>query len=169
MARLALKAKLALKDNEAETTRNREADRDFVRSCVARLKSIELRLDVGCGDEWFKRLDLVEDLVGFAQQLDPLRRLAALEDGTDSAWLASVCANGTVPDDQHSELSRRVLRQLDDVDRAVPPMRAPADMLGESILKYFDGHGIFMGTIVEYDEHTGFRLQVRRALPTALP
>ena len=25
-------------------------------------------------------------------------------------------------------------------------------------MKHFEGHGIFMGTIVEYDQHTGFRV-----------
>jgi hypothetical protein len=102
----------------------------------------------------------VDDLAGLAQQLEQLRRLTNLEEDADSAWLAEVCSGGgSVPDEQQSEFSRRLLRHLDDVDRAVPPMRRPVDMLGECILKYFDGHGIFMGTIVEYDEFTGFRLQ----------
>ena len=47
----------------------------------------------------------------------------------------------------------------DEVDKAVPAARSPTDMLGEVVLKYVEGHGIFMGTIVEYDQHTGFRLQ----------
>ena len=142
----------------ASSSRPPARNREFVRGCVARLKQVELRLDVGCGDEWFRRLDGVDDLAGLAQQLEQLRRLTNLEEDADSAWL-KVCAGGSVPDEQQSEFSRRLLRHLDDVDRAVPPMRRPVDMLGECILKYFDGHGIFMGTIVEYDEFTGFRLQ----------
>ena len=168
MALKALKAKVRGVDATGETpasthsrplARNREADRDFVRGCVARLKQIELRLDAGCGEDWFHSLDSVDDLLGLAQQLEPLRKLTSLDTSSDGTWLSEICADGILADEHQSELSRRLLRHLDDVDRAVPPMRAPHDMLGESILKYFDGHGIFMGTIVEFDEHTGFRLQ----------
>ena len=58
----------------------------------------------------------------------------------------------------------RVLQLLDDVDRAVPPTRKPADMLGECVLKHFEGHGTFMGTIVEYDQHIRNALMVRAAI-----
>jgi len=32
-------------------------------------------------------------------------------------------------------------------------------MLGEVVFKQFKGHGTFIGTIIEYDQQTGFRLQ----------
>ena len=38
-------------------------------------------------------------------------------------------------------------------------MRPFREMLGEVVLKHFEGHGTFMGTIIEYDDQTGFRLQ----------
>lgn len=45
------------------------------------------------------------------------------------------------------------------LDAAVPPVRKPAEMLGEVVFKQFKGHGTFIGTIMEYDAQTGFRLQ----------
>ena len=68
----------------ASSSRPPARNREFVRGCVARLKQIELRLDVGCGDEWFRRLDGVDDLAGLAQQLEQLRRLTNLEEDADS-------------------------------------------------------------------------------------
>ena len=44
--------------------------------------------------------------------------------------------------------------------RASPGARPYREMLGEVVLKHFEGHGTFMGTIIEYDEQTGFRIQV---------
>ena len=44
--------------------------------------------------------------------------------------------------------------------RANPGARPYREMLGEVVLKHFEGHGTFMGTIIEYDEQTGFRIQV---------
>ena len=49
--------------------------------------------------------------------------------------------------------------------RANPGARPYREMLGEVVLKHFEGHGTFMGTIIEYDEQTGFRIQVTRAPP----
>ena len=43
--------------------------------------------------------------------------------------------------------------------RASPGSRPYREMLGEVVLKHFEGHGTFMGTIIEYDEQTGFRIQ----------
>ena len=47
--------------------------------------------------------------------------------------------------------------------RASPGARPYREMLGEVVLKHFEGHGTFMGTIIEYDEQTGFRIQVTHA------
>ena len=49
--------------------------------------------------------------------------------------------------------------------RANPGARPYREMLGEGGLKHFEGHGTFMGTIIEYDEQTGFRIQVTPASP----
>ena len=49
--------------------------------------------------------------------------------------------------------------------RANPGARPYREMLGEVVLKHFEGHGTFMGTIIEYDEQTGFRIQVTPASP----
>lgn len=57
-------------------------------------------------------------------------------------------------------MCRRLAQRLNEVEHVVPPARKPTEMLGEVVLKHFEGHGTFMGTIVEYDENTGFRLQV---------
>lgn len=45
------------------------------------------------------------------------------------------------------------------MSRANPQARPYREMVGEVVLKHFEGHGVFMGTIIEYDEQTGFRLQ----------
>ena len=127
--------------------------KEFVRGCVERLKSIELRLDHGCASGWLKDVEAVDDLLGVAQQMVPLLKLANLE-----------APQQPFTDMDSAELSRSVMRLLDDVDRAVAPARKPTDMIGECVLKHFEGHGAFMGTIVEYDEHTGFRLMVRARL-----
>ena len=136
-------------------------EKELLRGCVDRLSQIEGRLDIGCGDEWHLALRSIDDMVGLGLHLVRLQKLTSLNGSAESAWLEATCTASELSDDQHAELSRRLLRHLDDIDRVVPPARNPADMLGESILKYFDGHGIFMGTIVEYDQHTGFRLQAR--------
>ena len=54
--------------------------------------------------------------------------------------------------------------------RASPGARPYREMLGEVVLKHFEGHGTFMGTIIEYDEQTGFRIQAatRTHLPLGL-
>ena len=57
---------------------------------------------------------------------------------------------------QHMSLLTARLAAL---DAAVPPVRKPAEMLGEVVFKQFKGHGTFIGTIMEYDAQTGFRLQ----------
>lgn len=157
MAKLLAKAEAA-RAAERLAISKRESGRELVRSCRDQLRQIESRLDVGVDGRWLEQLESVEDVVGLAQQMVPLQRLTTLDGNPESAWIEGMVAQ-PVPDEQVDELARRVVRQLDQLDRVVPPARNPADMLGESILKYFDGHGIFMGTIVEYDEHTGFRLQ----------
>ena len=130
---------------------------DVVKGCIDRLKNIEVRLDVGVDPGWLKELDAVQDMVGVAAQLLPLQKIASLDDAEPAKWLQGATADGA--DVDSVELSKRVLQALDEVDRAVPPARDPTDMLGEVVLKHFEGHGTFMGTIVEYDQHTGFRLQ----------
>jgi len=40
-----------------------------------------------------------------------------------------------------------------------PVLRSHRDIIGEVVLKQFGPHGTFMGTVVEYDEKTGFRVQ----------
>ena len=134
---------------------------DFVRGCCERLRQIEGRLDHGCTTKWLAALDAVEDVLGVAAQLLPLRLLTKHDDtaGQQVPWLKQAVGASGVADDQRAELSRRVIQLIDEVDKAVPPARNPVDMLGECVLKHFDGHGTFMGTIVEYDQHTGFRVQ----------
>ena len=87
----------------------------------------------------------MEDVVGLAQLLVPLQRLTALHGSAESAWLEAAFAQ-PISEDMLGELSRRFIRHLDDIDRVVPPARNPLDLLGESILKYFDGHGILTRT-----------------------
>ena len=41
----------------------------------------------------------------------------------------------------------------------LPTPRPYRDIIGEVVLKPFGPHGTFMGTVVEYDEKTGFRVQ----------
>ena len=102
----------------------------------------------------------MDDLLGIARQLLPLQSITKHEDGSEIVgWLQNAIASAASGEEVHAELSRRVMRLLDEVDKAVPAARNPTDMLGEVVLKYFEGHGIFMGTIVEYDQHTGFRVQ----------
>ena len=99
---------------------------DFVRGCCDMLRQIEGRLDHGCSSDWLERVDAVEDLVGVAQQLLPLQKLTAHNDSAQVSWLqANVGGGGAVSVDQQ-ELSRRVIRLLDEVDKAVPPARNPS-------------------------------------------
>ena len=151
-----MKKQLLAKANNAKS--------ELVKGCVDRLKQIEGRLDNGCVPAWLKGLDTVSDMLGVAQRLLPLQKLTSMVDGEGAVpWLQEAIGPPGGPPgenaDDAAELSRRVLRLLDDVDRAVAPARDPVGMLGEVVLKHFEGHGMFMGTIVEYDQHTGFRLQ----------
>ena len=137
---------------------------ELVKGCLDRMKQIEGRLDYGASPSWLRELDAVHDMLGVAQQLLPLQKLASLDgmEGSEPVrWLREAIGPppGAGATDDPAELSRRVLRLLDDVDRAVPAARDPIDMLGEVVLKHFEGHGTFMGTIVEYDAGTGFRVQ----------
>ena len=133
--------------------------RAFVKGCTDKLREIELRLDHGCSRKWLAELDLAEDLSGVAKLLLPLQRRASVS-GLEDGWLEKLI---TLPradlEDDQAELSRRMMHRLDKIDQAVPAGRKPTEMLGEVVLKHFDGFGTFMGTVVEYDEDTGFRLQ----------
>ncbi|KAL1499084.1 hypothetical protein AB1Y20_013598 [Prymnesium parvum] len=131
----------------------------FVRGCTDRLREIEVRLDHGCSAKWLRQLEQCEDLAGVARLLLALQRRTPLH-ALDNAWLESLeSLDPSEVEEQQAELSRRLMHRLDEIDRAVAPARKPAEMLGETVLKHFEGHGTFMGTIVEYDEATGFRLQ----------
>lgn len=129
----------------------------YVRGIADRLRSIEGRLDHGCSSRWLKDLAAVEDLSSIAQLLLPLQSAAQLS--FENGWLEQLSARDLTEDEQ-SDFSRRLMRRLEEVDRAVSAARKPTDMLGEVVLKHFDGHGTFMGTIIEFDATTGFRLQV---------
>ena len=136
--------------------------RTFIRGCTDRLREIEVRLDHGCSGRWLNQLDQCEDMSGVAKLLLPLQRRTQVGD-LDNRWLEELISSA--PDaleDQQAELCRRLMQRLEEIDRSVPLARKPADMLGEVVLKHFEGHGMFMGTIVEYDENTGFRLQAPR-------
>ena len=139
--------------------------RAFIKGCIDRLREIEARLDHGCSWRWMEQLDRCEDMPTVAKLLLPLQRRTHLRD-LDNAWLEEL--TNFTPDsleEQQAELCRRLMHRLEEIDRLVPPARLPTDMLGEVVLKHFEGHGTFMGTIVEYDENTGFRLQVPNSLP----
>ena len=134
--------------------------RTFLRSCADRMKALELRLDHGCGPGWLRQVDRCEDLAALGRLLLPLQRCCAGLRRLDNAWLERLSALSPAElEEQHGDLSRRMVQRLEEVDRAIPPARKPTDMLGEVVLKHFDGHGTFIGTIVEFDAQTGFRLQ----------
>jgi hypothetical protein len=144
----------------ASKTAKRDQQSAFVRGCAEKLKKIEIRLDDGCSDQWYEDLDALEDPAGVARALQPLQQAAQLcSDSWEMEALTQCSPSANGPDDAAGELSRRLTLRIDEIDRAVPPMRSFDDMLGEVVLKHFDGHGYFMGTIMEYDPHTGFRLQ----------
>ena len=137
--------------------------RQFARNCAEKLRDVEGRLDRGCGKAWFTELEKCEDVPGLARLLLQLqRRCVTLPSGQDDSWLEELTSLPlSTVEEQQAELSRRLMHRVDEVDRAVPPAREPADMLGEVVFKHFKGHGTFLGTIVEYDENTGFRVQVQ--------
>lgn len=134
----------------------------FARGCAERLRAIEARLDHGLSSRWLRDVDAAEDVAAVAGLLLALQSAAKLGAAEPEPWLEQLRSRA-LDEEAQSENSRRLTRRLDELDRAVPPARSPADMLGEVVLKHFDGHGTYMGTIVEFDATTGFRLQVRRA------
>eukprot|EP00966_Prymnesium_polylepis_P125363 2898857-Prymnesium_polylepis.1 len=137
----------------------------FIRGCTDRLKEIEARLDYGCSGKWLRELDRCEDLAGVARLLLTLQKRTPIEK-VDNAWLEELeTLDAAALEEQQAELSRRLMHRLEEIDRVVAPARKPSEMLGETVLKHFEGHGTFMGTIIEYDEATGFRLQVHRGAP----
>ncbi len=132
----------------------------FVRGCTERMSGIEGRLDYGCGEAWLEALEECDDLSGVAKLLLALQWQADTRKAAESEWLkAIVSLTAGQLEEEHAELSRRLLTAIDQLDAATPPARQPSEMLGEVVLKYFDGHGTYMGTIVEHDELTGFRVQ----------
>lgn len=136
----------------------------FIRGCTDRLREIEARLDYGCSGVWLREVDRCDDLQTIARLLRRLQRRTPVGK-VDNTWLEELQGlDAAAVEEQQAELSRRLMHRLEEVDRSVPTARPPAEMLGETVLKYFDGHGAFMGTIIEYDEATGFRLQARTCL-----
>eukprot|EP00962_Isochrysis_galbana_P006078 scaffold1645_cov79-Isochrysis_galbana.AAC.2 len=132
----------------------------FARRCAERLRSIEARLDYSCGSRWQSQLDTCDDLAAVARLLLPLQQRCGALPGADNSWLEKLSDLGS--DElaaQCAELTRALTARLNEVERAVPPVRRPSDMLGEVVFKQFKGHGTFIGTIMEYDQQTGFRLQ----------
>jgi hypothetical protein len=132
----------------------------FARRCAERLRSIEARLDYSCGSRWQSQLDTCDDLAAVARLLLPLQQRCGALPGADNAWLEKLSVLGSVElAAQCTELTRSLTARLNEIERAVPPVRRPSDMLGEVVFKQFKGHGTFIGTIMEYDQQTGFRLQ----------
>ena len=133
----------------------------FARGCAERLRSIEARLDYSCGSRWQGQLSVCDDLPSVARLLLPLQvRCGALLAGSDSGWLESLAAMSAAElETQSSELTRMVTGRLNELDRAVPPVRKPSEILGEVVFKQFKGHGTFLATVIEFDQQTGFRLQ----------
>ena len=142
--------------------------RQFARNCAEKLRNLEGRLDRGCGKAWLTELEKCEDVPGLARLLLQLLRRCTTLEGPDDGWLEELTSLPlSTVEEQQAELSRRLMHRVDEVDRAVPPAREPGDMLGEVVFKHFKGHGTFLGTIVEYDENTGFRVQVPPSPPPA--
>jgi pyruvate/2-oxoglutarate dehydrogenase complex dihydrolipoamide acyltransferase (E2) component len=132
----------------------------FARRCAERLRGIEARLDYSCGSRWQSQLDTCDDLASVARLLLPLQQRCEALPGADNAWLEKLIVLSPAElAEQCAELTGALTARLDEVERAVPPVRRPADMLGEVVFKQFKGHGTFIGTIMEYDQQTGFRLQ----------
>ena len=69
-----------------------------------------------------------------------------------------------VPFDDHSPAppaaqTRLLKHRFAELQRAVPSSVEPSQLIGAAVLRRFDGHGVFSGTVVEYDDSTGFRVQ----------
>ena len=121
----------------------------FVRGLAEKLREIEARLDHGLSSRWLRDLAAADDLAAVALLLTPLQAAAAL-----SVEDFSQLSDRSLAEEVQADLCRRFQQRVEELDRSVPPARNPASMLGEVVLKHFDGHGTYMGTIVEFDVET---------------
>ena len=136
---------------------------------AARLREVEGRLDRGCGSRWLAASTKCDGLPAVARLLLRVQRRCTSLPQQDDSWLQELCVlSPPALEEQQAELSRRLAQRIDELERAVPRARTPSEVIGEVVFKQFEGHGTFLGTVVEYDEHTGFRVQAR-AYPRAPP
>jgi len=133
--------------------------RAIVRLCTEQIREIEGRLEQGCGTRFEQQLQNCEDLGAVARLLIVLQRRTELK-GAESGWLEELAVLPPAELDERAiEMTRLLKRRIAELQAAVPCAVEPEQLVGASVLRRFEGHGAFSGTVVEHDPCTGFRVQ----------